>query len=78
MPTVLVYWSPGRSTKQKAEVIRGITDALVEQGGARREDVVVIFQDIEPGNAGRGGVVLPSPANLDNPYTGSQLREDTD
>ena len=61
MPTVLVYWSPGRSSRQKADVIRGITDSLVEHGGARREDVLVIFQDIEPGNAGRGGAVLQPP-----------------
>lgn len=61
MPTVIIYWSPGRSVQQKAEVIRGITDSLVDHGGARREDVLVIFQDIEPGNAGRGGVVLQPP-----------------
>ena len=61
MPTVIVYWSPGRSQKQKADVIRGITDSLETHGGARREDVLVIFQDIEPGNAGRGGELLQSP-----------------
>jgi 4-oxalocrotonate tautomerase family enzyme len=62
MPTVLVYWSPGRSSAQKARVIRGITDVLVEEGGARREDVTIIFQDIAPGDAGRGGEPLVPPA----------------
>ena len=62
MPTVMIYWSPGRSAQQKADVIREITDTLVEHGGARRGDVLIIFQDIEPGNAGRGGVVLQPPA----------------
>lgn len=58
MPTVVIYWSPGRSSKQKAEVISGITDVLVEKGGARREDALVIFQNIEAGDAGRAGQVL--------------------
>ncbi len=58
MPTVLVYWSPGRSPEQKADVISGITEVLVEKGGACREDVLIIFQNIEAGDAGRAGQVL--------------------
>ena len=54
MPTILVYWSVGRSQEQKAGVIDGIVDVMVEQGGARREDVVVILQDVEPGNMAHG------------------------
>lgn len=61
MPTVIVYWSPGRSDEQKSDVIAGITDALVEKGGARREDVLVIFQDIAPGDFGRAGVRTQPP-----------------
>lgn len=58
MPTVLIYWSPGRSAEQKQKVIEEITETLVEQGSARREDVLIIFQDIQPGDAGRAGRVL--------------------
>lgn len=54
MPTILIYWSVGRSQEQKAGVIDGIVNVMVEQGGAKREDVVVIMQDVEPGNMGRG------------------------
>ena len=57
MPTVIVYWSPGRSAEQKQAVIEGITHSLVEHGGARQEDVLVVFQNIEPGDYGRGGVM---------------------
>ena len=57
MPTVLIYWSPGRSREQKAAVIEDVTTALVEKAGAKREDVLVIFQDIQPGDFGRGGVI---------------------
>ncbi|MDZ4767420.1 MAG: 4-oxalocrotonate tautomerase family protein [Chloroflexota bacterium] len=60
MPTVIVYWLPGRTDDQKADVIAGITESLVDKGGARREDVLVIFQDIAPGDSGRGGVKAPS------------------
>jgi 4-oxalocrotonate tautomerase family enzyme len=61
MPTVLIYWSPGRSHEQKASIIEEITKTLVEHGNARREDVLVIFQDIQPGDFGRGGVVGSPP-----------------
>lgn len=57
MPTVILYWSPGRSEDQKQAVVEGITRTLVEHGGARQEDVLVIFQNIEPGDFGRGGVM---------------------
>ncbi len=61
MPTVIIYWSPGRSDDQKKKVIENITETLIEDGGARREDVLVIFQNIEPGDAGRAGKVLAAP-----------------
>ena len=57
MPTVIVYWARGRSDAQKQAVIEGITTTLVDHGGARQEDVLVIFQNIEPGDFGRGGVI---------------------
>jgi len=61
MPTVMIYWSPGRSTDQKRRVIEEITHTLVEHGSARKEDVLVIFQDIQPGDAGRGGNIIGAP-----------------
>jgi 4-oxalocrotonate tautomerase family enzyme len=54
MPTILVYWSEGRSREQKARVIDGIVQVMVAQGGARPEDVVVILQDVDKGDIGRG------------------------
>ena len=58
MPTVIVYWSPGRSASQKEAVASGITETLTAQGGARKEDVLVIFQNIEAGDAARAGQML--------------------
>lgn len=61
MPTVIIYWSPGRSDEQKKKVIENITETLVEDGGARIEDVLVIFQNIEAGDAGRAGKIIAPP-----------------
>jgi 4-oxalocrotonate tautomerase family enzyme len=58
MPTVIIYWSPGRTKEQKAAVIENITRTLVHDGGARLEDVLIIFQNIESGDAGRAGRML--------------------
>ncbi len=61
MPTVIIYWSPGRNAEQKKRVIEEVTDVLVDHGNARKEDVLVIFQDIQPGDAGRGGKLIGAP-----------------
>lgn len=58
MPTVIVYWSPGRTEEQNQRVARRIAQALVDDGGARPEDVLVIFQHIEAGNSARGRDLL--------------------
>ena len=70
MPTVIIYWSPGRSDDQKAHVVHEITETLVSQGGARREDVLIIFQNIERGDSGRAGHILG--AAVLNPATSSR------
>lgn len=66
MPTVIVYWSPGRSADQKKRVSQRIYEALVEDGGARPEDVLVIFQNIEAGDAARPGAALQANAPSDS------------
>ena len=61
MPTILIYWSPGRTQEQKAAIVHEITETMVAKGGARREDVLIIFQEIQPGDSGRGGQITASP-----------------
>ncbi len=65
MPTVIVYWSPGRTEEQNQRVARRIAQALVDDGGARPEDVLVIFQHIEAGNSARGRDLLGSGGSSD-------------
>jgi 4-oxalocrotonate tautomerase family enzyme len=61
MPTLILYWSAGRTQEQKATIVREITETLVEHGGARREDVLIIFQEIQPGDSGKAGVIIMPP-----------------
>ena len=62
MPTVFVYWYPGRDSEQKQKVAQRITDALVEDGNAKRESVLIIFEDITPDNTARAGRLQSLPA----------------
>jgi len=61
MPTVFIYWSPVRTPQQKQRVVERVTQALVEEANARPEDVLIIFQNIETGDAARGGNILSGP-----------------
>ncbi|MBI1280673.1 MAG: hypothetical protein GC179_21295 [Anaerolineaceae bacterium] len=68
MPTVFVYWYPGRDSAQKQKIAERITDALVEDGNAKRESVLIIFEDITPDNTARAGRLqsLPAPDTHDS------------
>jgi len=61
MPTIIVYWSGGRTDQQKSKVAQQITQTMIENAGAKREDVLIIFQNIENGDAARGGQILKAP-----------------
>lgn len=45
MPFVHIHWFEGRNDEQKAELARRVTEAMVEVGKAKREDVWVRFDD---------------------------------
>jgi 4-oxalocrotonate tautomerase family enzyme len=45
MPFVHIHWFEGRDDEQKAEVARRVTEAMVEVGKTKREDVWVKFDD---------------------------------
>ena len=48
MPFVQIHWFEGRDDDQKAEVAKRVTDALVEAGKAKPEDVWVKFENAAP------------------------------
>ena len=57
MPLVTVHFLAGRTREQKRRLIARITDALVEEAGARREMVQVSFLDVSKEDWGRGGLL---------------------
>ena len=54
MPVVNITWKEGRSREQKEEVIKDITQTLVEKANAREEDVVIIFNPLDASNIAHG------------------------
>jgi 4-oxalocrotonate tautomerase len=57
MPLITVHLLVGRTVEQKRSLIARITDAMVEEAGARREMVQVRFLEATKEDWGRGGLL---------------------
>jgi 4-oxalocrotonate tautomerase len=58
MPLVQITMLAGRTADQKRKLATRITDAMVEEAGARREAVVVTFLEVERESYASGGVLM--------------------
>ena len=58
MPLVQITMLTGRSAEQKRKLAQRITDALVEEAGARREAIVVAFHEVSKESYASGGELL--------------------
>ena len=58
MPLVQVTMLTGRTADQKRKLAQRITDAMVEEAGARREAVVVAFNEVSKESYASGGVLM--------------------
>jgi 4-oxalocrotonate tautomerase len=58
MPMVQVTMLEGRTTDQKRKLAQRITDAMVEEAGARREAVVVAIHEVSKESYASGGVLM--------------------
>lgn len=58
MPLVQITMLAGRTTDQKRKIAKRITDALVEEGGARREGIVVAFHEVSKESYASGGELM--------------------
>ena len=58
MPLVQVTMLTGRTADQKRKLAQRITDAMVEEAGARREAIVVTFQEVSKESYASGGVLM--------------------
>jgi 4-oxalocrotonate tautomerase len=48
----------GRTADQKRKIAQRITDAMVEEAGARRETIVVAFHEVSKESYASGGVLM--------------------
>ena len=56
MPTIRVEWLATRTARQRAELARRLTDAMVEVAQVPKDIVKVVFDEIDPRRQTRGGV----------------------
>jgi 4-oxalocrotonate tautomerase len=58
MPLVQITMLSGRTVEQKRKLAHRITDVMVEEAGAKREAVVVTFQEVPKESYALGGVLM--------------------
>ena len=58
MPLIQVTMLSGRTAEQKRKLAQRLTDAMVEEAGARREAVIVAFNEVSRESYASGGVLM--------------------
>jgi 4-oxalocrotonate tautomerase len=58
MPLVQVTMLSGRTADQKRKLALRITDAMEQEANARREAVVVVFNEVSKESYASGGVLM--------------------
>ena len=58
MPLVQITMLQGRTAEQKRKLAKRITDAIVEDAGARREAIVVAFHEASKESYATGGELM--------------------
>jgi len=58
MPMVQITMLTGRTAEQKRKLAKRITDALVEEAGARPEAIIVAFHEVSKESYASGGVLM--------------------
>jgi len=55
MPVVEIHMLEGRTLEQKRQLVKLLTEALVESLGVKAEDVTILIDDVLRHNASVGG-----------------------
>ncbi len=58
MPHVQITWVEGRTPEQKRKIAERITNILIEDGRAKRENIHVAFHDVAATNYAEAGVLV--------------------
>lgn len=56
MPIVHIEMLEGRTQEQKDALVKDVTDAIVKNTGANKENVHIVISDMSKGNYAVGGV----------------------
>jgi 4-oxalocrotonate tautomerase len=58
MPLVQITMLAGRTAEQKRKIAQRVTDALVEEAGAKREGIIVAFHEVSKESYASGGELM--------------------
>jgi 4-oxalocrotonate tautomerase len=58
MPHVQITWVEGRTPEQKRKIAEKVTQTLIEEGRAKRENIHVSFHDVPATDYAEGGVLV--------------------
>ena len=58
MPVITVKWLQGRTPQQKAQLAEAMTQAFVEIAKVSKEQVWIVFEDVERSDWAMGGELL--------------------
>jgi 4-oxalocrotonate tautomerase len=58
MPMVQITMLQGRTAEQKRKIAKRVTDALVEEAGARREGITIAFHEVSEESYASGGELM--------------------
>jgi 4-oxalocrotonate tautomerase len=58
MPLIQITMLSGRTVEQKRKLAQRITDVMAEEAGAKREAVVVTFNEVSKENYASGGALI--------------------
>ena len=58
MPHVQITWVEGRTPDQKRKIAERVTQVLMEDGRAKRENIHVTFHDLPPASYAEAGVLV--------------------
>jgi len=58
MPVITIRMAKGRSEEQKAELIKEFTESVSRIVGVEPERIIILIEEFDPGNIGRGGSPL--------------------
>jgi len=58
MPMIHVTMLEGRSADQKRKLAQRLTDAMVEEAGAKREAITIAFVEVSRESYATGGVLM--------------------